>query len=446
MRRPSWTSVSDGRRDISGRSAYLFNGAMDERSPQWRVSDTNGTKTAQQRPKTSIAFAKAMSMLSARSRRCIVAFLVAMILIAFLSAFTNGIRRFGSYYSSSSVGDRNMSYYMKPQTLANVKRIKEVMHAKYEHRLDSIKNFCANRQPDIPKVLRNNAENITQRWRNEMWWDLQNGFAWCCVYKVSSSTLVTHMINIAGWDWDEYLQHLVDLGIERRKWREYMIEELYHLPDDINLREANDNLMLMAYVRNPFSRLASGYLEKFVHEWTRLNDSMEYKWLRDRILVNYRLSGDFENPLPYPTPLEFAKYVLDESKRIGVEYLDIHFRPQWFSCPFCSMNFDMIGSAEEFESDFDLFTGEYGITEKIDRSLRLNDQRQSEDPDHRARRFFSQLPRATIQDLYYAFKIDFDMFGYEEPWKYIEMGYIIQEDKEIGRPRKDPVRHDMPPI
>ena len=38
------------------------------------------------------------------------------------------------------------------------------------------------------------------------------------------------MINIAGWDWDQYLQHLVDIGIERRKWRDYMIQELYPLP------------------------------------------------------------------------------------------------------------------------------------------------------------------------------------------------------------------------
>ena len=48
----------------------------------------------------------------------------------------------------------------------------------------------------------------------------------------------------------------------------------------------------MAYVRNPFSRIASGYLEKFVHEWDMKKERMEYKWLRDRILVNYRLSGD----------------------------------------------------------------------------------------------------------------------------------------------------------
>ena len=38
------------------------------------------------------------------------------------------------------------------------------------------------------------------------------------------------MINIAGWDWDAYLQHLEDIKIERRRWRDYMIEELYPLP------------------------------------------------------------------------------------------------------------------------------------------------------------------------------------------------------------------------
>ena len=74
-----------------------------------------------------------------------------------------------------------------------------------------------------------------------------------------------------------------------------------------------------------------------------------------------QISGDFEVPLPYPTPLEFAQFIIDESKRIGIEYLDIHFRPQWFSCPFCAMDFDMIGSAEEFEEDFEFFISEFNL-------------------------------------------------------------------------------------
>ena len=67
------------------------------------------------------------------------------------------------------------------------------------------------------------------------------------------------------------------------------MNEIYCFLADVTLEEASRNLMLMAYVRNPFSRLASGYLEKFVHEWDWKKEAMEYKWLRDRILVNYRL-------------------------------------------------------------------------------------------------------------------------------------------------------------
>ena len=46
-----------------------------------------------------------------------------------------------------------------------------------------------------------------------------------------------------------------------------------------------------------------------------------------------------------------------------------------------------------------------------------------------------------IIQLYHAYKIDFDMFGYEEPRKYIEMGYVLpDESNEIGPPINDPRR------
>ena len=50
------------------------------------------------------------------------------------------------------------------------------------------------------------------------------------------------MINIAGWDWDAYLQHLEDIKIERRRWRDYMIEELYPLPRKLACPENTKSL------------------------------------------------------------------------------------------------------------------------------------------------------------------------------------------------------------
>ena len=58
---------------------------------------------------------------------------------------------------------------------------------------------------------------------------------------------------------------------------------------------------------------------------------------------------------------ERSEGVLISSEDIKIEYLDIHFRPQWFSCPFCAMDFDMIGSAEEFEEDFEFFIREFNL-------------------------------------------------------------------------------------
>ena len=127
--------------------------------------------------------------------------------------------------------NRSLIDYMKPETVTSVRRIKSEAHRRFQNRLEAVNNFCAEKRYKIPKLeLNNDLNKTTSRWRQEIWWNIQKGFAWCCVYKVASSTLVTHMINIAGWNWDEYLHHLEDIGIERKRWRDYMIEELYPLP------------------------------------------------------------------------------------------------------------------------------------------------------------------------------------------------------------------------
>ena len=76
---------------------------------------------------------------------------------------------------------------MKPEIMKNVQRVKELAHFRSAKRRKSIKNFCKNKRYSIPKVERNNAANITNRWRQEMWWDIKSGFAWCCVYKGCSN-------------------------------------------------------------------------------------------------------------------------------------------------------------------------------------------------------------------------------------------------------------------
>ncbi len=45
-------------------------------------------------------------------------------------------------------------------------------------------------------------------------------------------------------------------------------------------------------------------------------------------------------------------------------------------------------------------------------------------------KFFSQIPRDWIERLYHYYKLDFEMFGYDPPTEYIDMGYVENEHNE----------------
>ena len=57
-----------------------------------------------------------------------------------------------------------------------------------------------------------------------------------------------------------------------------------------------------------------------------------------------------------------------------------------------------------------------------------NKQRDSRSLDVLSEEFFSQIPKRIIQQMYDYYKLDFEMFGFEPPTKYISMGY--EEDNE----------------
>ena len=76
-----------------------------------------------------------------------------------------------------------------------------------------------------------------------------------------------------------------------------------------------------------------------------------------QIIERYRPKENLEtlnakNPRSkIPTPLEFSLHVIDEAAKIGVENLNPHWQSQWGCCPFCTLDFDIIGHLETFGQD-----------------------------------------------------------------------------------------------
>ena len=63
-----------------------------------------------------------------------------------------------------------------------------------------------------------------------------------------------------------------------------------------------------------------------------------------------------------PTPTEFVQFILDSARIQGPLNLDNHIKPMWASCPFCSVEFDVIGRLENFDKYVQFIFITMGIT------------------------------------------------------------------------------------
>lgn len=76
----------------------------------------------------------------------------------------------------------------------------------------------------------------------------------------------------------------------------------------------------------------------------------------ENVTFNYKIlpfviNRTSDSRLPYPDPLEFSQYLLYQAKTIGAGKLDEHFKPQWLSCSWCQVEFDLIGKLETLNHD-----------------------------------------------------------------------------------------------
>jgi hypothetical protein len=124
--------------------------------------------------------------------------------------------------------------------------------------------------------------------------------------------------------------------------RELLRNTVYHKDKDISFRKANDMLVTFAFTRHPFKRLASSYHNK-----------IKYNKMKGEKKIMFYIPGFSGTSNEYPSPKEFAFYLLDYAKQFGPLSFNSHWRPQYALCPFCSLNFDYIGDINDMDKHVD---------------------------------------------------------------------------------------------
>ena len=150
-------------------------------------------------------------------------------------------------------------------------------------------------------------------------------------------------------------------------------------------------------VRHPFERLVSAYQDKIVD-----NSDPSYAHIGPNLQRDY---GEVSFP-------SFALYVLDTAEHMCRPpparcHLDVHWRPFYARCAFCSTHYKVIAKAETFSTDMEQIGRLSGLQFPT-----LVTHHSSGDTSELAARYFRQTPVDLVKQLAELYKPDLDMFGY----------------------------------
>ena len=219
---------------------------------------------------------------------------------------------------------------------------------------------------------------------------------------------------LAGYT-EEQLQHTVHKPLIA------LAREKYSRPSEIELLEtlALPNTIGFLVARNPYERLVSAYRDKILGEAIQYKSSVYAKISRS-ILSKYRYVPYIPGITTPPTFTEFVKYIIDEVAQ-GKE-LDMHWTPAYSFCNPCQVDLSHVIKLETFDRDTSWIVQKANLTEFIPQTKKFNGENilkknAAKDGQNTAsivHSYIQSLPEEILYDLNNIYKIDFDIFGYQQ--------------------------------
>ena len=219
---------------------------------------------------------------------------------------------------------------------------------------------------------------------------------YCYIPKSASSTITKLILKLEGKN---------TTGSSHRK-----VVTMEQIKNKDRIQYMLENYYKFLVVREPLQRLVSG----FVNKWVMRN--WYYNPKRDKIVKQYRgLSGSlFES---------FARNIIDH----GFNNLDHHWTAYSTLCKPCAINYDFIGKMETLCRDLKYVMNQNHIndTDRYISSLANHSQRAKSKKDS----YIKELPDDIYQNLVQKFQLEFELFGYPLPNRYLD---ILKKNESIN--------------
>ena len=194
----------------------------------------------------------------------------------------------------------------------------------------------------------------------------------------------------------------------------------------------NSNLYKFVFIRHPFERLVSAYHDKFVHT-KQIGMMLPFlkreiiKYMFKEITKKQKSSPTITN-LPLGIDLSFnnfIEFVLEEANYSHISLQSNHWWPFSDVCKLCKIQYDYIGHLESLSEDvkcilknFPNFNLLNNMKDRVETKINAGGNHNGD----MTLKYFSQLAKGTIRNLYDLYKADFLLGSYDYPQNYIDVG------------------------
>ncbi|XP_063442872.1 carbohydrate sulfotransferase 8-like [Mytilus trossulus] len=218
--------------------------------------------------------------------------------------------------------------FSEPETKISLKR-RSLITEKYKERLNHLQQTCLNSTDGFK------GKATDSDFKFNILIDKQHNLFYCQIQKVGT----------------KFIKDLLrKLSQKQKKHKKDNLKDEWKLSDLNSMMENTDKIM---FVREPYSRVLSGYVDKLFAPnnvyWDMSGRSM-LKKTRDGA-NNHSLSCGHDVSFP-----EFVKYIIKSEKQ--GQNLDRHYAPLYEHCRPCQISYDFIGKLEFFKEDI-LFLLDY---------------------------------------------------------------------------------------
>eukprot|EP00095_Tigriopus_kingsejongensis_P011975 maker-scaffold906_size82779-snap-gene-0.13 protein:Tk11975 transcript:maker-scaffold906_size82779-snap-gene-0.13-mRNA-1 annotation:"1 transposase" len=273
-------------------------------------------------------------------------------------------------------------------------RFFQIKEHQYERRRDHLNKYCHTIRHMYDPGMKSPMMSMKDQC---ILYDKKDGISHCSIAKVASTTWCRHFINLAGVNPKNVIE-------------QFFVKHLWPLPTDVPVEEAIAETLSFVIIRNPLSRLASVYFEKFVDARISLKLIQSIIDLGNRERPkkpNFDQTYEFPEDDPYfPSPIEFLYFVAEDFKKVVKEDIDYHWRPQHGSCPFCRFNFTMYAKMENLQEDTAYLLQKANLTAKIKPDRHENLSRSGGIGSSKDHRFWSRVPGSIIKKMYDLYLLD----------------------------------------